>query len=792
MNKEKIYKCQENIQSMKEGVFVFLFLAISLIGIMSFVFSLSLPQEFCGVSTGTACSSNSDCKIGGCSGQICGDTGGLATICDYKECYNAKSYGKECTCSQNKCGWTIASTINCAKEGSYIYKDSSLGPTVCCPGLVNSGWITGDNFQTNETVTKGKCVKECASESGVCGGIAGIQCCSGLTCDVNGNYPDNSGICIKKCAKEGEKFSLVYTNEYPSQCCAGLTEWNSGMDTRKVVDNICIETGLVSGLPVGTCINCGDGICKSPENICNCPKDCSVTKKVCTAEDRGKACTEQYNPVCGWFNSNIKCIMFPCAQTFGNSCSACSNKDVEYYTEGSCPALPPECSSDKDCKESVCLNGGFVHEQCVEGKCKLMSTCREEEVKEKVECIFSGSTQLQKCYTAEQNSRAYCSGKESCATDILGYKGERIIWKSTCGGYAYTTIDGTTKSVKFDCGVVGICQPSQCDDGILTECKIDNGQCICSTCPPIVIKPVCGNGICESGEGEICSTTQIMCELGKECKVPPSNCFVVCSQDCKITEPISSNLNEKFKLQMYQTAKIKENGIDVMKINFKDLILSKCGKFQVSGEASSTIETKSAIATGRGIALTEATTTTTDILKCEDSVPSTLLRIDFYASSQTDGTVLSLNLGEKKKIGDFTILFVNYDYASRTGVFLVSKETFLCPQNCKCDENGKTIVCSGECKKGETLCPNGECKKQCEIISEDCKFGCIYDGKCFPIGIRSNGTYCGSELFMSSQKASDEECENNFECSSNVCVSGTCINEGLIRKILSWFKSLFG
>tara|TARA_Y100000310_G_scaffold26446_1_gene25215 strand:+ start:4956 stop:5612 length:657 start_codon:yes stop_codon:yes gene_type:complete len=50
------------------------------------------------------------------------------------------------------------------------------------------------------------------------------------------------------------------------------------------------------------------------------------------------ACIKIYKPVCGWNNSEkIQCITFPCASTYGNSCEACSNEDVLYYTDGECP-----------------------------------------------------------------------------------------------------------------------------------------------------------------------------------------------------------------------------------------------------------------------------------------------------------------------------------------------------------------------------------------------------------------------------------------------------------------------
>lgn len=59
----------------------------------------------------------------------------------------------------------------------------------------------------------------------------------------------------------------------------------------------------------------------------------------CSSDSRnGSVCTAIYKPVCGWFNATkIQCIKFPCAQTFSNSCAACHNTDVSYWTEGECP-----------------------------------------------------------------------------------------------------------------------------------------------------------------------------------------------------------------------------------------------------------------------------------------------------------------------------------------------------------------------------------------------------------------------------------------------------------------------
>lgn len=78
----------------------------------------------------------------------------------------------------------------------------------------------------------------------------------------------------QSCAKEGEKFSSVYKGRYPEHCCSRLMEWQAGMDTRISVADKCYKTGMVSGLPVGICINCGNGLCEKNETVCNCPQDC--------------------------------------------------------------------------------------------------------------------------------------------------------------------------------------------------------------------------------------------------------------------------------------------------------------------------------------------------------------------------------------------------------------------------------------------------------------------------------------------------------------------------------------
>jgi hypothetical protein len=73
-----------------------------------------------------------------------------------------------------------------------------------------------------------------------------------------------------------------------------------------------------------------------------------------------------------------------------------------------------------------------------------------------------------------------------------------------------------------------------------------------------------------------------------------------------------------------------------------------------------------------------------------------------------------------------------------------------------------------------------------------CKNSCPLDNKCYPFGYRKSGKFCSDEGSFVGQLKAEESCDNNFECDSNVCVDGECISGGLLRRIINWFRKLFG
>ena len=70
--------------------------------------------------------------------------------------------------------------------------------------------------------------------------------------------------------------------------------------------------------------------------------------------------------------------------------------------------------------------------------------------------------------------------------------------------------------------------------------------------------------------------------------------------------------------------------------------------------------------------------------------------------------------------------------------------------------------------------------------------GCVLGNKCVFIGYRTDDSYCDISSEFKDQKRADASCNNNFECSTNLCIDNECVSQGLWRKILSFFKRLFG
>jgi len=124
----------------------------------------------------------------------------------------------------------------------------------------------------------------------------------------------------------------------------------------------------------------------------------------------------------------------------------------------------------------------------------------------------------------------------------------------------------------------------------------------------------------------------------------------------------------------------------------------------------------------------------------------------------------------------------------------------VCLETIECDADGDCQHAYGE---GYT-CQNGVCLETIKVVPNeetgpinlpDISFygcsGCVEDKKCYPFGYRKGGEYCSDNFYFIAQLKEKSKCDNNFECTSNSCVSGQCVSEGLLKKILNWFKKIF-
>jgi len=86
---------------------------------------------FCGLQTETTCGSDLDCRVAGCSGEICQakSDGSINTTCSFKDCY-VKPSNVYCGCDAGKCKWY--GTLNTQLNNVYT------------PVINNPGTITTD------------------------------------------------------------------------------------------------------------------------------------------------------------------------------------------------------------------------------------------------------------------------------------------------------------------------------------------------------------------------------------------------------------------------------------------------------------------------------------------------------------------------------------------------------------------------------------------------------------------------------------------------------------------------
>jgi len=353
-------------------------------------------------------------------------------------------------------------------------------------------------------------------------------------------------------------------------------------------------------------------------------------------------------------------------------------------------------------------------DEYAEFKCASTSPESPITVQEQVKCVFDNSNEIQKCYTDDY--KFSCSGTGTCVVDVSGDKGKKLTWKSSCDGYGYTIMDGDSEYAEFKC--VSKTNPTPIGTPVVTTPVIIKEQVKC------VFKNAATPQKCYTAE----DSPQFYCSEGGTCLVD-----------------VTGNKGEKLTWK------------------------SSCGgyAYTITDGENEYVEFN---------CVSEGNTTT-------EKISGKGFRYAYWQCYN----------GEEQKQGSESSCKSSETWQSYAKEFCQDK-CYEDESKCGANSFGVTQECYLDSSK-ENFIPTPTTKRGTNESREDiliCKDSCPLDGKCYPFGYRKSGEFCSDSGSFVEQLKEETVCDNNFECSSNVCVSGTCISEGFLQKIIDWFKNLFG
>ncbi|MDP2909345.1 MAG: thioredoxin family protein [Nanoarchaeota archaeon] len=432
----------------------------------------------------------------------------------------------------------------------------------------------------------------------------------------------------------------------------------------------------------------------------------------------------------------VKCVF-----TGSTSSQMCSAPDIQQSCQGtdSC-TMTIYGTSGSQVNIKACVGGAAYAtidgvDETVGFKCEQPA----EKVSEQVECVFLESKQMQRCYSEFGQT---CEGETSCVIDIIGEKGRRTALKSTCGGYAYIIIDGNNENAEFKCIPREEVAPEQiigkgfqraywqCYDG--AESQVSDAGCLPSEVWHKKAEVYC-DGHCYQD--------------GSKCGV---NSFSI-SEECYEAVP---------QVQPVELEKVKE---EMNKKLEKDALAYVYAK---------------------------------DCPYCEgmeDEVDKAAKELNIQVSKiDRDQSASSMGIVPYSFVYGNAVPLLLFAKGEKEGGFKI----YARPGK----TDAQTIIqwvkdiYAGNVKPQEPV-DLEKLKEEMEESKEEtlfCKDSCPLDGKCYPFGYRKKGMFCSDEGMFKEQLKAEETCDNNFECSSNVCIDSKCVSAGAIRKFFEWFKGIFG
>ena len=225
-------------------------------------------------------------------------------------------------------------SVNCVQKG---YK---LEIRTAADGSQTGYCIFGNGNECEEwAFFRGECNETHSiihKEGQMCGGIAGIMCADGLSCKIEGNYPDAGGTCVNASSESNPAAFPVFTScpakrgdvcptIYSPVCGkSGTTPSTTGYSTYSNSCVACSKSSPAASYAQGTCESL---------NLTQKAKDKGVLYYCPPARTDG--CTNESDPVCGRLVDPSSSLSN--YRDYQNPCTACSNSSnaIAYYV-GTC------------------------------------------------------------------------------------------------------------------------------------------------------------------------------------------------------------------------------------------------------------------------------------------------------------------------------------------------------------------------------------------------------------------------------------------------------------------------
>ena len=128
-----------------------------------------------------------------------------------------------------------------------------------------------------------------------------------------------------------------------------------------------------------------------------------------------------------------------------------------------------------------------------------------------------------------------------------------------------------------------------------------------------------------------------------------------------------------------------------------------------------------------------------------------------------------------------------------------------CEQKCSSLGYVKGMCFDAECPIDHIHVDSEDCDTCCckqPYGREDCN-GCMEGNNCLPFGTRAQTTgtpkFCDIDGSFKDQKPEGMECQNSYECNSNFCTAGECVDisrelretRNILQTIVNFIRTLF-